>query len=185
MLAELTLQGNPMEEVKLAYIAGILDGEGSIMIQRQASKSFMEQRRKRGCFHPHYAPGIRIGMLEEEPLNFIVETTAIGQVYEEKPYHHKRPMFRWMIRSKQEIQDFLLLVIPYLLVKNKQAELCLKFMKEWVSHNGIRLTPEVIAQRENAWLQMRKLNGVITSPATTEPRGRRGRDFSAPFEATV
>lgn len=174
-----------MEEVKLAYIAGILDGEGSIMIQKQASKSFMEQRRKRGCFHPHYAPAIRIGMIEKKPLEFIVETTAIGKVYEEKPYHHKRSMFRWMIRSKSEVEDFLPLVIPYLLVKIKQAELCLQFMKEWVSHNGIHLTPEVITKREDAWLQMRKLNGVITLPATTEPRGKRGRDFSAPFEATV
>jgi len=174
-----------MEEVKLAYIAGILDGEGSIMIQRQASKSFMEQRRSRGCFHPHYSPAIRIGMLERDPLDLIVETTKIGKIYKEKSYHHKRPMFRWMIRSKQEIEDFLPLVIPFLLVKKKQAELCLKFVKEWISHNGIRLSSEVIADRENAWLQMRKLNGVITSPATTEPRGKRGRDFSAPFEATV
>ena len=174
-----------MEEAKLAYIAGILDGEGSIMIQRQASKSFMEQRRKSGCFHPHYSPGIRVGMQERKPLDFIVETTKIGEIYEEKPYKRQRPMFRWLIRRKDQIEEFLPLVIPYLLVKNKQAELCLKFIREWVSHNGIRLTPEAIANRENAWLQMRKLNGVITLPATTEPSGKRGRDFSAPFEATV
>lgn len=174
-----------MEEVKLAYIAGIIDGEGSIMIQRQASKSFMAQRAKTGCFHPHYSPGIRIGMLEREPLDLIVETTKIGFIYEEKPYHHKRPMFRWMIRSKQDIEDFLPLIMPYLIVKKQQAELCLKFIKEWVSCTGIRITPEVQAMRENAWLQMRKLNGVVTLPATTESSGRRGRDKSAPFEATV
>lgn len=182
---ELTLQGNPMEEVKLAYIAGIIDGEGSIMIQRQASKSFMEQRAKSGCLHPHYAPAIRVGMLDRRPLDFIVNVTCQGFVHEEKPYHHKRPMFRWMARSKHEIIPFLTLIVPYMIVKKEQAELCLKFVNEWVSCNGIRLTPEVIANRENAWLQMRKLNGVITSPATTEPRGRRGRDLSAPFEATV
>lgn len=174
-----------MEEVRLGYIAGILDGEGSIMIQRQASKSFMKQREERGCFYPHYSPAIRIGMLEKTPLDFIVEATQIGKVYKEKPYHRKRPMFRWMIRSKEEITKFLIPLIPCLLVKKQQAELCLTFVKEWVSHNGIRLTPEVIAQREGAWLQMRKLNGVITLPATTEPRGRRGRDLSAPFESTV
>jgi hypothetical protein len=174
-----------MEEVKLAYIAGIIDGEGSIMIQRQASKSFMEQRAKSGCFHPHYSPGVRVGMLQREPLDFIVNTTKIGFVHEEKPYHHKRPMYRWMIRTKKEIEEFLPLVMPFLLVKKEQAELCLRFMREWVSCNGVRITPEIQAEREKAWLSMRKLNGVITLPATTEPRGRGGRDLSAPFEATV
>lgn len=174
-----------MEEVKLAYIAGILDGEGSIMIQRHASKAFMEQRKKRGCNHPHYAPAIRIGMQDRAPLDLIVEATRIGKVHEEKPYHRRKPMFRWMVRSKNEIKEFLTLVMPYLLVKKEQANLCLQFVDEWVSCNGIRLTPDILAKREKAWMQMRKLNGVITSPATTEPRGKRGRDFSAPFEATV
>lgn len=174
-----------MEEVKLAYIAGILDGEGSIMIQRQSSKSFMKQRAKSGCFHPHYAPCIRIGMLEREPLDLIVNTTLLGEVYEEKPYHRKRPMFRWMLRAKKEIHEFLTLVMPYLIVKKKQAELCLKFVNEWVNCTSIRITPEIQAMRENAWMEMRKLNGVIASPATTEPKGKRGRDKSAPFEATV
>ena len=174
-----------MEVEKLAYIAGILDGEGSIMIQRQASESFMKQRAKSGCLHPHYAPGIRIGMLERAALDFIVQTTGIGYVVEEKPYHHKRPMFRWMVRSKDDIVKFLTLIMPYLLVKQKQAQLCLKFVNEWVSCNGIRITPEIQDQRENAWMEMRKLNGVISIPATTKSKGRRGRDKSAPSEAIV
>jgi len=174
-----------MEVTKLAYIAGILDGEGSIMIQRQASESFMKQREKSGCFHPHYAPAIRIGMLERGALDLIVETTGIGYVLEEKPYHHKRPMFRWMVRSKEDIVKFLTLVMPYLIVKKRQAELALKFVDEWVSCNGIRITPEVQQQREIAWAEMRKLNGVIDTPATTKPRGKRGREISAPFEAIV
>jgi hypothetical protein len=168
-----------MEVEKLAYIAGILDGEGSIMIMMQAGKAFMEQRAKRGCFHPHYAPCIRIGMQERVALDLIVETTGIGKVHEEKPYHHKRPMYRWMVRKKDDVVKFLTLIMPYLLVKKKQAELCLKFMNEWVSHNGIRIVPEVQQLREKAWAEMRKLNGVISTPATTKSRGRRGRDASA------
>ena len=152
---ELILQGDQMEVTKLAYIAGILDGEGSIMIMRQASKSFMEQRAKSGCFDPHYAACVRIGMLERVALDFIVKTTGIGKVYEEKSYHHKRPMFRWMTRKKEDCLKFLTLISPYLLVKKGQAELCMKFMNEWVSANGVRLTPENREQREKAWLEMR------------------------------
>lgn len=183
--AEHITQGNQMEAEKLAYIAGILDGEGSIMIMRQASESFMKQRAQRGCFDPHYAPCIRIGMLERVALDLIVDTTKIGKVYEEKSYHHKKPMFRWMSRAKEDCLKFLQLVSPYLIVKKKQADLCMKFMNEWVSLNGVRLTPEVRAMREKAWMEMRKLNGVISVPATTNPRGRRGRDNSAPSEVIV
>ncbi len=157
------------------------------MIMRQASKAFMEQRANRGCNHPHYAPCIRIGMLERSALDLIVSTTGIGKVHEEKPYHHKRPMYRWMVRSKDDIEKFLTLVMPYLLVKKEQAKLCLKFIQEWVSSNGIRLTPEVMQKRENAWSEMRKLNGVISIPATTKSKGQRGRDVSAssPLQAIV
>ena len=167
-----------MEVEKLAYIAGILDGEGSIMIMRQASESFMKQRAERGCFHPHYAPCIRIGMQDRSALDLIVDATGIGFVHTEKPYHHKKPMYRWMVRSKAEITQFLKLMMPYLLVKKDQAILCLKFVEEWVSFNGSRLTPEILQKREEAWSQMRKLNGVVFTPATTKSRGRRGRDKS-------
>lgn len=183
--AEHITQGNQMEAEKLAYIAGILDGEGSIMVMRQASRSFMEQREKRGCFHPHYHPCIRIGMLERVALDLIVETTGIGKIHEEKSYHNKRQMFRWMARSREDCLKFLELTMPYIRVKRKQAELCMRFMQDWVSFNGIRLTPEIQAEREKAWIEMRKLNGVVSVPATTKPRGRRGRDISAPFEVIV
>ena len=174
-----------MEVSVLAYIAGIVDGEGSIMIQRQCSKAFMEQRAKSGCFHPHYAVGIRIGMLERIALDLIVDELKIGKVCQEKPYHHKRPMYRWMIRSKDEVIKFLNLILPYLRVKKKQAQLAIKFMDEWVSCNGRKLTPEIISKRQRAWREMRKLNGVIDTPATTKSRGIRGREKSAPYEAIV
>jgi hypothetical protein len=183
--AEHITQGNQMEVAILAYIAGIVDGEGSIMIQRQCSESFMAQRAERGCFHPHYAVAVRIGMLERIALDLIVNELKIGKVCEEKPYHHKRPMFRWMVRSKEEVVKFLNLILPYLRIKKKQALLAIKFMDEWVSFNGIRLTPEILAQREQAWGEMRKLNGVIDTPATTKPRGIRGREKSAPYDAIV
>lgn len=178
-------QGNQMEAEKLAYIAGIMDGEGSIMIMRQASKSFMEQRAKRGCFDPHYHPCIRIGMTDRSALDFLVKITKIGHVHEEKPYHGRKVVYRWMTRQRDECLQFLTLIMPYLLVKRRQAELAVKFMREWVSSNGIRLTPEIQEMRENAWMEMRKLNGVISVPATTKSKGRRGRDKSAPSEAIV
>lgn len=184
LYVEHTTQGNQMEGEKLAYIAGIIDGEGSIMISRDRSKSFMAQRLARGSTDPHYHAGIRVGMLDRRPLDLIVEVTGIGKIVEEKPYHHKRPMFRWALRKKTEVIQFLRLIMPYLIVKKEQAQLAIKFMDEWVSLNGSRLTQEVREYREKAWLQMRELNG-ISPPATTKPKGNGGRDKSIRVEAIV
>lgn len=173
-----------MEESTLGYIAGIIDGEGSIMIMRVAGKAFMEQRRKRGCYIPHYHPQIRIGMVERAPLDLIVRATSLGEVVQEKSYNNRRPMFRWNIRRRESIIKFLEMIYPYLLVKKKQAEIVIHFCKEWVSNNGFRLSDEILQKRHDAWLAVRSLNGVI-SPATTESRGVRGREKSAPYEATV
>lgn len=182
---EHTAQGNQMEVEKLAYIAGIVDGEGSIMVMRQASEAFMQQRAKSGCFHPHYHPCVRIGMQNRSALDLIVKTFGFGKVYQEKPKPGQRPIFRFMIRSRDDVMIFLRSILPYLLVKKEQALLAIQFMCDWTSHNGSRLTPEVQQKREAAWAEMRKLNGVISTPATTKPRGKRGREKSAPFEAIV
>ncbi len=178
------MQGNSKEETKWAYIAGLIDGEGSIMIMRQAHESFMKQRAASGCFDPHYHPQIRIGMIDRRPIDFICEVSGIGKVIEEKPYHHKRPMFRWNIRRRDEITAFLQKIMPYLLVKTEQAKLALNFCENWIGKPGLRLTDENRKKREAAWLAMRSLNGVV-SPATTERKGKRGRDFSIRLEATV
>lgn len=165
----------------LAYIAGIVDGEGSIMIMRQASKAFMEQRAKRNCYHPHYHPCIRIGMQERAPLDFIVQHTGVGEVREEKPYQRKKPMFRYVIRSKVDVSRFLTLIMPYLLVKKQQAELALRFVNEWVSCNGTRISKEIQEKREQAWMQMRELNGVVQKSPSDLPKGKRGRDYSKEY----
>jgi hypothetical protein len=183
--AEHITQGNQMEGEKLAYIAGIVDGEGSIMIQRDMSISFMRQRLERGSTEPHYHACVRVGMNDPSAVNFIHEVTGYGKVVKEKPYHHKKPMYRWTIRRRDEIVPFLRLILPYLLVKKTQAELAIKFMDEWVSSNGIRLTDGIRKNRENAWLKMRELNGIVPPPATTKPRSTGGRDKSIPFESIV
>lgn len=162
----------------LSYIAGILDGEGSIMITRQASQTFMKNRK-----HPNYCATVRIGMLTPEPLR-LIESFGFGKVYIEKPYHHRRPMYRIWIRSKDEVKRFLESVKPWVLVKKQQLELALDFIEKAAGKPGHRITQKMADYGEESWLKMRTLNGV-EAPATTKREGKRGRDNSVPFEAIV
>lgn len=166
-----------MEDVKLklAYIAGIIDGEGSIGICRASHKSFMEQYKRK---YPYYYPFIRCGMIDHEPIKMIKEVTKLGRLEKEISYQEKRPMYRWRIFKQKECIEFINLLFPYLIVKKPQAILMLDFIKNFKRcHRYTRITPEIEAERASYWIKMRTLNG-IASPATTERVGKVGRSRS-------
>jgi len=170
------------DAIKLGYIAGIIDGEGSIMLVGARHKSFMKLYNRK---YPGYYPNVRVGMIHREPLDLIVSYTGIGKIEKEKSYANKRPMYRWRLTRKQEIYDFLKLVGPHLIEKREQAKLLLEYIENNACcHRYNPITPEIAEWRRSYWIKMRTLNG-IASPATTEPFGKRGRSKSVRLETTV
>lgn len=171
-----------MEDVKLAYIAGIMDGEGSIMLVKACHASFMKAQNRK---YPNYYPNIRVGMIEREALDFIVDTLNIGKVVQEKSYQNKRPMFRYRLTNKPDVRKFLEIMTPYLMIKKEQAKLLMQYIDTFISCSAKNpVTEEIENNRHEYWTRMRELNGVA-SPATTEPWGKRGRSKSVRLEATV
>lgn len=164
----------------LAYIAGILEGEGSIMIRRAMSLMQMKHRR-----YPNFHPCIMIGMLHREPLDFIVEKTGFGTVYQEKPYHHKRGMFRYKLTRQDEILKFINLMYEFLFIKKEHVEIVREFYVTCKNKAGVPLTEEINNRRTNLWLRIRTLNGVVEVPAETERRNKGGRSKGVRLEATV
>ena len=167
------MQGNS-KEADLAYIAGIIDGEGSILITRDVYSNK----------NPVMRVIVRVGMIEEVALKFMQKTLKVGKFYKEKPYHHKRAMNRLVVTSYEEVKSSLESLLPFLKVKKEQALLALKFIDECRGKRGHWMAPEDIEKRLSFWIKMRELNG-ITAPATTERTGKRGRRKSVRLEATV
>lgn len=167
------MQGNSKEEA-MAYIAGILDGEGAIFISRDL---FSKK-------NPVHRVGIRIGMIERAALQFIYDKINLGSLIKEKSYKNQRPIHRWLLTSYDEIKEFLNLMLPYLIVKKEQALHALDFIENCRGNRGHWMTQDLIQKRENYWIKMRELNGHA-SPATTERSGKRGRSKSIRLEATV
>lgn len=167
------MQGNS-KEADLAYIAGIIDGEGSILITRDVYSNK----------NPVMRVIIRVGMIEEIALKFMHEILGVGRFYKEKPYHHKRAMNRLVITSYDEVKFTLEQLLPYLKVKKSQALLGLDFISNCRGKMGHWLAPEAIDKRLQYWIKMRELNG-IAAPATTERTGKRGRSKSIRLEAPV
>lgn len=120
-----------------AYIAGIIDGEGSIMLTK---------------FHKNQlpAPCISIASTSLELLQWIKNKTGFGSIKSKKNYNpiaHK-DSFTYTIRYDEAI-SLLKEIEPYLVIEQKKqrAKLILNEYKNLTPRNG-RYSEEMLKQKE-------------------------------------
>ena len=141
-----------MDIADLAWTAGIVDGETSISIAKRTRKK-------------------KISVFPEYQLQICCESkTKVMQDNLQKlwggsvtPYKDKREnradTWKWSIAANQAIQ-FLELVLPYLIVKSKQAELAIEFQSRVVERKETHhfLTWRECAIRDKIYGEMKYLN---------------------------
>lgn len=108
-----------MTEQEIAYTAGFFDGEGSI--------SIIPYRRNRGNPLVNY----RLTCVVSQsyfPTAVWLKKTFGGLVYRYDLHRppDSRPMARWILTSKKA-QNFLILLLPYLQVKKREAEVAIAY----------------------------------------------------------
>lgn len=109
-------------ETDLAYIAGIVDGEGHIQIIR-----FPAPKKKST---PGWRTTIAVDVTntDEWLINYLFLNFG-GTVYEVKHNNLKwKRCWRWAIRANKA-ERFLSLILPYLHLKKPHAELAIKFQR--------------------------------------------------------
>jgi len=160
------MQGNQRQALRIAYCAGIIDGEGSICI----TKTRPQQARTA----PLHAPMIRVGMVEREVMEFLLDTFQCGWIYDEgvrKDRPTNQFIYRWRITNRDEVIKCIDMILPYLIVKKKQAILIKEMCKGWVlCQNKKAGTLETeLQRREHYYNKCKELNSVGAA-ATTKPR---------------
>ncbi len=110
-----------IEKVKsdvVAYIAGILDGEGSILIGRNPKRNL-------------YTPVMQFVNTNEGLLDYIAQKIGGAKYYEykrkKKRARDKKDCYYLKIRQTNKVKTLCETFLPYLIVKKKQAKLMLKF----------------------------------------------------------
>jgi hypothetical protein len=149
----------------LAYIAGLIDGEGAFMITRSTNWDRPT---------PSYTPRVKIAMTTREPLDFVVEHLGLGKINVEV-VRKKRPkskdIYQWQVHSLTNVHKLCELILPYLVLKKKHAqhliEYCEHFCSTPIRNHGV--PDDVRAYREEAYLIMRKLNGRHPAAETKPP----------------
>jgi len=145
------MQDNQRQAILYAYLAGIIDGEGTIRIGSA----------KHIGWNTRYSAAISVGMVNEEIIDLLVKTFGSKKRIECVP--NKRPIYRWGTSGNIVVPIILKTLLPYLIVKRKQAELIIKFCHERTTIGFRRnkgLPKKELRRRERLYLKVKTLNAV-------------------------
>ena len=141
-----------MKKTDLAYVAGIVDGDGSISLTRQYKRVYS------------YRVAVQVSNTNEWLLQWL--RLAFGgnvHSFQDKGYlrwKHKA-IHQWIITATGAL-DFLKLVYPYLRLKKPQAEIAIKFLemrgqqKRWLKPDE-----RVIAEAQRILMANLNKRGII------------------------
>ena len=122
-----------IDPVSLGYIAGMIDGEGTICAGIEG--------RKRNCRRGYWiAIVITIGNSNRKCLEFIKNVIGYGCVS-----RSGKKYFRYSLKNQRACYSLLKLLLPFLIVKRKRAEIALKYLESRFNKNeGTAISREEI-----------------------------------------
>lgn len=114
-----------MTDLEKGYLAGLIDGEGSVMLMSTHSGTFK-------------SPQVSVASTDYEIINFLNEKVPGGCISNKKIYkEHHKPSYTWKIINDKAI-TFLKEIEPYMLIpkKKKRARLIIDEYKKVTIRNG-------------------------------------------------
>lgn len=118
------------DPIKLAYLAGIIDGEGSIYM---GAYSF-----NKNTGVPHYQTNMEVTNTSEELIDWLLnEFGGNKSTYTPKqtPKNSRKKVFRWIVQGEL-ILHLCERIKPYLIIKIQECEIMIQ-MRKTFAHTGI------------------------------------------------
>lgn len=132
-----------MEEVKKAYLAGIIDGEGTVTLMKHHKNET-------------HIPFVGIANNNLALLKWIKSLAGGNICSKKKRLPHHNDSYVLNIRQDRALR-FLGEIKQYLIVKRRQAELITAKYKS-VTHRAGKYTPEMLAKKAALVAEIRRLN---------------------------
>jgi len=105
-----------MNELRLSYLAGLFDGEGCIVVSKY-------KRKDRDGSKDYYCLRLKVANKNYEVIDLYREVFGYGSVYQDK----RSDVWEWSLTSSGKIKEILTTLLPFLIVKRKQAVEALTF----------------------------------------------------------
>jgi hypothetical protein len=157
-----------VNKMNYALLARTIDTEGSIGIRRSVQK----HAAKTGMPIYSYTASFRVHNTDVRLLDWCKKYFG-GQIYKgHSKWNDAHGKKNWKLSNEWMLclgnrrgEQLILSIMPYLLLKMKQAKLCLEFVR--ISHGRIHVyQPE---ERERMWAEMKVLNKRGLTPTTNTP----------------
>jgi hypothetical protein len=133
-----------------AYLAGILDGEGTITVTRN-------RQYKRPTFQ--YRVRLAVYNTNKSLIDWLCQEFGGTVSCNKSRIVGSKDLYVWRLMSLKDIQKLLKECIEFLIVKKRQAELALEFISERKFKNSFgKLNRSYSEIEENIHLEIRKLN---------------------------
>ncbi len=159
------------EPLKLAYLAGIIDGEGSICAYKVYEKRYdanhLRNASFRCCLSICNTRKELTEWVDEHFSNLNHSKKHQRTIYKDNSSLQKsgkkcrKWIYEWLVQGDRMV-DILTQTLPYLVLKKEQAKLAIEFRKTFTEGRtfgkGRLLDSSVIEQREHILNQIRKLN---------------------------
>jgi hypothetical protein len=138
------------EEKKMAYLAGVMDGDGSFSIGKLPAKA-----------NPLYFPLLQCNSWRS--FIFLLKEEFGGTLFKSKNHICKdgslgHALIRWRLRSQNNVLPVLKKLIPHLIIKKERAQFLLEFIEQNRFVRGKILSQSQIEDRERAYLKMIRFN---------------------------
>jgi len=132
-----------LEEVEKAYLAGIVDGEGTVTLMKHHKNET-------------HIPFVGIANNNLELLKWTKSLIGGNICSKKKRLPHHKDSYVLNIRQDRALR-FLGEIKQYLIIKRKQAELITAKYKS-VTHRAGKYTPEMLIRKEKLVAEIRRLN---------------------------
>lgn len=142
-----------------AYLAGIIDGEGHISINRNKS---CPQRRK----NPRYQAEVTVVNTDIRLMEYLVEYIGGSFYKRKKSKEWHKDTYQWKVTSTTA-RELCKRLLPYLLLKKGQAECIIRLYDE-CDFNMRVLTADELVKREKIYQQLLTLNDSRRPQRLTE-----------------
>jgi len=145
-----------MNKVLLAYLAGIVDGEGYIGIKKNNSSKKSKS--------PVFSERLSIGMSERFILEMFKKQFG-GKIYEKKckskKLNNNLTIYYWDITDKMA-SKVLTILAPFIRIKKKQLLLVLKLSKTKIERKNNKdkiVSPQVNKYRDSLYKKIKTIHG--------------------------
>jgi hypothetical protein len=150
---------NSHDECFWAYVAGLLDTDGSFSIKKEVRMNVK---------NPVYGPVISLSMVDSKAIQYVRNNCEAGKIMMVKSKAASQGFcYRFGIYGREEASLFIRKCLPYLTIKKDAALILLDFCEKYVSFAGPKGVPiEEIMFREDCHKRLVDMNkyGVSKSP---------------------